>query len=158
MDNAANIALDIQVASEAPDVPTWTAFRRWTCETLKGLREQAELTIRIVDEAEITALNDVYRHTRKATNVLAFPADLPPGLELALLGDVVICAPVVAAEAKAQAKPPRAHWAHIVVHGILHLLDYDHESDAEAEVMMALETATLARLGYADPYTLGGGA
>jgi probable rRNA maturation factor len=152
MVNAANITLDIQVVSKAPDVPASNEFERWTRETLKGLREQAELTIRIVDEAEIVELNGTYRNTRKATNVLAFPADLPPALELALLGDVVVCAPVVAAEAKAQAKPPRAHWAHIVVHGILHLLNYDHESDAEATVMMALETAILARLGYADPY------
>ena len=110
------------------------------------------MTIRVVDEAEITALNREYRGKEGATNVLSFPYEAMSGVETALLGDVVICAPVVAMESVAQQKPLEAHWAHMVVHGVLHLLGYDHHKDSEARNMEDHETQLLARLGYASPY------
>jgi len=108
--------------------------------------------VRIVDEAEITALNRQYRGKDGATNVLSFPFEAMAGVETGQLGDVVICAPVVAAEAVTQGKSLQAHWAHIVMHGVLHLLGYDHHRDAEAQEMEALETRLLASLGFPDPY------
>ena len=111
-----------------------------------------ELSIRIVDIAEGRALNRDYRGKDYATNVLSFPAELPPGVSLPLIGDLAICAPVVAREAAEQGKDPRDHWAHMTVHGVLHLLGYDHIQDNEAEAMEALETRILAGLGIADPY------
>jgi probable rRNA maturation factor len=110
------------------------------------------VAIRIVDADEGQALNLQYRGRDYATNVLSFPADLPPGVNLPLIGDLVICAPVVAREAAEQGKKPTDHWAHMTVHGTLHLLGYDHMEDAEAEAMEALETRILAGLGIADPY------
>jgi probable rRNA maturation factor len=121
---------------------------------LRGARRRkpAELAIRIVDTAEGQALNRDYRGKDYATNVLSFPAELPPGVNLPLIGDLAICAPVVAREAAEQGKKPRDHWAHLTVHGTLHLLGYDHIDEAEAEAMEALETRILAGLGIADPY------
>ena len=115
-------------------------------------RKATELSIRIVDIAEGRALNRDYRGKDYATNVLSFPAELPPGVSLPLIGDLAICAPVVAREAAEQGKDPRDHWAHMTVHGVLHLLGYDHIQDSEAEAMEALETRILAGLGIADPY------
>jgi probable rRNA maturation factor len=135
-------------------VPSATSFREWVNAALAGAkrRRQAELSIRIVDAAEGRELNRDYRGKDYATNVLSFPAELPPGVQLPLIGDLAICAPVVAREAAEQGKPPRHHWAHMTVHGVLHLLGYDHIVDAEAEAMEALETRILAKLGIADPY------
>lgn len=135
-------------------VPSAASFRRWVEAALRGAkrRRTTELSIRIVDAAEGCALNRDYRGKDHATNVLSFEADLPPGLKLPLIGDIVICAPVVAREAAEQGKPPRDHWAHLTVHGVLHLLGYDHIVEAEAEAMEALETRVLAELGIADPY------
>jgi probable rRNA maturation factor len=120
--------------------------------------ENAEISLRLVDETEMRALNHRYRGRDGATNVLSFPADLPPGLpddaELSLLGDIVICAPVVRREASEQNKSEAAHWDHMLVHGVLHLLGYDHVDDDEAECMEALERDTLAELGHSDPYAL----
>ncbi len=116
-------------------------------------RPESELTIRLVDEAEGLELNSTYRHKDYATNVLSFPADVPDELlDIPLLGDLVICAPVVAREALEQRKPLQAHWAHLVIHGCLHLLGYDHIDDAEAEEMETLERELLAELGHPDPY------
>jgi probable rRNA maturation factor len=105
-----------------------------------------------VDVAEMSTLNRDYRNKTGPTNVLSFRSDLPPGLDLPLLGDIVICAPVVATEAAQQGKPRQAHWAHLTVHGTLHLLGYDHLEDLEAEEMEALETRILASLNYPCPY------
>jgi probable rRNA maturation factor len=115
-------------------------------------RQPAEVAIRIVGADEGQALNRDYRGKDYATNVLSFPAELPPGVDLPLIGDLAICAPVVAREATEQGKKPRDHWAHLTVHGTLHLLGYDHIEDAEAEAMEALETRILAGLGIGDPY------
>jgi probable rRNA maturation factor len=135
-------------------VPSAASFRQWVNAALAGAkrRRQAELSIRIVDAAEGRELNRDYRGKDYATNVLSFPAELPPGVQLPLIGDLAICAPVVAREAAEQGKPPRHHWAHMTVHGVLHLLGYDHIVDAEAEAMEALETRILTRLGIPDPY------
>jgi len=135
-------------------VPAPASFRRWTGAALHGARwrKQAQLSIRIVDLAEGAELNHTFRGRDYATNVLSFPAEPPPGVHWALLGDLAICAPVVQREAAEQGKHARDHWAHLTVHGVLHLLGYDHIVDREAEVMEALETRILARLGIADPY------
>ncbi|QWT22611.1 rRNA maturation RNase YbeY [Bacillus sp. NP157] len=137
-------------------IPASASFRRWVEAALKGARRRraTEVAIRIVDADEGQALNLQYRGRDYATNVLSFPADLPPGLNLPLIGDLVICAPVVASEAAEQGKKAIDHWAHMTVHGTLHLLGYDHIVDAEAEAMEALETRILAGLGIPDPYTV----
>ncbi|EIL99690.1 rRNA maturation RNase YbeY [Rhodanobacter sp. 115] len=135
-------------------IPAAASFRRWVDAALRGAkrRKATELSIRIVDTAEGRALNRDYRGKDYATNVLSFEAELPPGVKLPLIGDLAICAPVVAREAAEQGKRERDHWAHLTVHGVLHLLGYDHIEDADAEVMEALETRVLADLGIADPY------
>ena len=135
-------------------LPAAASFRRWAEAALRGARRRkpAELAIRIVGLDEGRALNRDYRGKDYATNVLSFPAELPPGIALPLIGDLAICAPVVLREAAEQAKRPRDHWAHLTVHGVLHLLGYDHIDDGEAEAMETLETRILAGLGIADPY------
>jgi probable rRNA maturation factor len=137
-------------------IPAPASFRRWVEAALKGARRRkaTEVAIRIVDAEEGQALNLQYRGRDYATNVLSFEADLPPGVNLPLIGDLVICAPVVAREAAEQGKKANDHWAHLTIHGTLHLLGYDHIVDAEAEAMEALETRVLAGLGIADPYTV----
>jgi probable rRNA maturation factor len=146
------IDLDLQVATDTGDIPDEAAIRGWVEAVLSGRREEAQLTVRITDAAEITELNRTYRGKDKPTNVLSFPFEAPPGVALPLLGDIVICAAVVADEALQQGKPLEAHWAHMVVHGVLHLLGYDHIEEAEAQVMEGLEIELLAGLGYANPY------
>jgi len=135
-------------------VPAAASFRRWVEAALRGAkrRKPVELAIRIVDADEGRALNRDYRGKDYATNVLSFPAELPPGVRLPLLGDLAICAPVVQREALEQGKRANDHWAHLTVHGVLHLLGYDHITDDEATTMEALETRVLAGLGIADPY------
>ncbi len=135
-------------------IPAAASFRRWVAAALQGAGRSspAELSIRIVDRAEGQALNRRYRHRNKATNVLSFAAELPDGIALPLLGDLVICAPVVAREAADQGKATRHHWAHMTVHGTLHLLGFDHVLTEDADIMEALEKRVLAGLGIADPY------
>lgn len=146
------IDLDLQIASAATGIPSEDDFRRWTEAALAGRRAEAELTIRVVDAEESAELNGTYRHKQGPTNVLSFPFAAPPGVELPLLGDIVICAPVVVREAAEQGKTEPAHWAHMTVHGCLHLLGYDHIVPDEAEIMETLEKDVLSALGYADPY------
>ncbi|GGA33555.1 rRNA maturation RNase YbeY [Dyella nitratireducens] len=135
-------------------VPSPASFRRWVEAALAGARRRraAALSIRIVGTREGRALNRTYRDKDYATNVLSFPMDLPPGVRLPLLGDIAICAPVVRREAAEQGKPVANHWAHLTVHGVLHLLGYDHIEEAEAVRMEALETRILKGLGVPDPY------
>jgi len=145
--------LDLQVACDAPALPQTGHFLAWASAALAGQRETAELTLRIVDEGEGAELNQRYRGRPGPTNVLSFPFEPPPGLPPSdLLGDLVICAPVVAREAREQGKPEEAHWAHLVVHGTLHLLGYDHTTDPDGEEMEAMETVILAGLGFPSPY------
>ncbi|MDN5369896.1 MAG: putative rRNA maturation factor [Shewanella sp.] len=146
------LTLDLQIASESAQLPTEAEFLRWATTALDGRLDEAEMTIRLVDEAESHQLNLDYRGKDKPTNVLSFPFEAPPGIELPLIGDLVICAPVVENEAQEQHKPLEAHWAHMVVHGCLHLLGYDHIDDAEAEEMEAIETELIESLGFSDPY------
>jgi probable rRNA maturation factor len=147
------LIVDIQSASREP-VPTGKDIRHWIKTTLSGRisQPQVEVSVRLVDNEEMTQLNAKYRGKKGPTNVLSFPADLPPELELPLLGDIVICAPVVAAEAAQQGKNTTAHWAHMTVHGTLHLLGYDHIEEDDAETMEALESAILRQLDYSCPY------
>lgn len=145
------LCLDIDnVSSRA--VPSDEQFESWVRAALHSRRSDAEISLRIVDIDEITELNQQYRGKDYATNVLSFPADLPPELKLPHLGDIVICAAVVEREADEQEKPHLAHWAHMIVHGTLHLLGYDHIDDDEALVMEALEVEILQSLNIADPY------
>ena len=152
------VRLDVAVGYAVPrkGVPAAVSFRRWAAAALEGRIREADLAIRIVGSREGRALNRHYRGRDYATNVLSFPADLPEGLpegvRMPLLGDLVICAPVVAREAKEQGKPLAAHYAHLTVHGVLHLLGWDHGDDVEAEAMEQLERSILAGLGVADPY------
>jgi probable rRNA maturation factor len=139
--------LAVQYASTLTSAPSRTKFRQWA---KAAIRVDAEVTIRIVDEAESRELNKTYRGKDYATNVLTFPLTEDPHL----MGDIVICAPVVAAEALAQNKALEAHYAHLTVHGILHLHGYDHEAEAQAELMESLETAIVTKLGYANPYLI----
>ena len=147
------VVLSVENASRESGVPAEADLRRWVDAALAGRRAEAELSIRIVDEVEGAALNATYRHKQGATNVLSFPAELPAGVPLPVLGDLVICAPVVVREAREQGKPAEAHWAHLVVHGCLHLLDFDHETEIQAADMESLERNILAGMGYPDPYT-----
>ena len=146
------VVLDVQRATSATSLPSDEELASWAAAAVGNRKACAEISLRIVDEAESQALNHQYRGKDKPTNVLSFPADIPPELGLPLLGDLVICAKVVAREAEQQHKALRAHWAHMVVHGTLHLLGYDHIEDDEAEIMESLETRILAQLGISDPY------
>ncbi|CAH0991633.1 Endoribonuclease YbeY [Sinobacterium norvegicum] len=143
--------LDLQIVIEQA-VPEQALFQRWVDAAIGDRREQAELTLRITDSAEVRELNNTYRGKDKTTNVLSFPADLPPELNIPLLGDIIISAEVVEHEAMEQGKTCEAHWAHMVIHGTLHLLGYDHIDDEEADAMESLETLLLTQLGYANPY------
>lgn len=148
------LELDFQLACDGcPGIPQVARFASWAEAALAGERDQAELSIRVVDAEEGRALNLQYRGKDYATNVLSFPADIPDYVQVPLLGDLVICAPVVAAEAAGQGKRSEAHWAHMVVHGVLHLLGYDHTDDSLAEVMENRERKILSGFGFADPYT-----
>ncbi len=147
------VELDLQLATEATELPSEAQLRQWCELALRQRTAPSELTIRIVDEAEGRELNLTWRGKDYATNVLSFPAEIPEGLlDIPLLGDLVICAQVVAREAGEQGKSLDAHWAHLTLHGCLHLLGYDHIDDDEAEEMEALERQLLAELGYPDPY------
>lgn len=147
-----DIVVHVQYAAERKGVPSVGELRRCAVEALRGRVERGEVLLRVVDEAESEALNHSYRGKRSPTNVLAFPFEPPPGVPSALLGDVIICAAVVRREAREQGKPARAHWTHMVVHGCLHLLGYDHQTDDEAQEMETLEIQILARLGIDNPY------
>jgi probable rRNA maturation factor len=144
------IQLELQNVSASDYVPLEDDFRRWALAALQ--RESAEIVIRIVDEGESAELNEQYRHKSGPTNVLSFPFEAPPGVQTDILGDLVICAPVVEREAREQGKTPEAHWAHMVLHGVLHLQGYDHIEEGEAQRMEAEEITLLRRLGFSNPY------
>lgn len=150
--------IDLQLAVDAPNLPSEADFINWCAIALAeaGFDRAAEITVRLVDAEESRELNHTYREKDKPTNVLSFPSDLPDFLleqmNVMPLGDLVICVPVMAAEAIEQGKTEQAHWAHLTLHGTLHLLGYDHIEDADAEEMEALEVAALSQLGIANPY------
>ena len=152
------VVLEVSVNYALPrlGLPAAVSFRRWVAAALEARIREADLAVRIVDAKEGRALNRHYRGKDYATNVLSFPAELPEGLpkgvKLPLLGDLVLCAPVIAREAREQGKPLRAHYAHLTVHGALHLLGWDHEDAREAEAMEQLERQILAGIGLPDPY------
>ena len=148
------IQLDVAVSYAVPrkGLPSAVSFRQWVAAACKGRILRADLALRVVDEREGQSLNRHYRGKQHPTNVLSFPAELPEGVKLPLLGDIVLCAPVIAREAREQHKPLAAHYAHLTVHGVLHLLGFEHENDRDAEVMEATEREILAGLGIADPY------
>ena len=152
------VRLDVGVSYALPrtGLPSSVSFRKWVAAALKGRIREADLAVRVVDEKEGCSLNHHYRGKDYATNVLSFPAEMPQGLpkgvKMPLLGDLVICAPEVAREAAEQGKSLSAHYAHLTVHGTLHLLGWDHEDDKEADAMEQLEREILAELGIDDPY------
>lgn len=148
--------IDLQYATEEVIPVSDESLIKWAELTLTEHRASAELTLRIVDAEEITQLNHSYREQNKATNVLAFPIVVPDNIELEfpLLGDVIICPEVLAKESVEQGRPLEEHWAHIVIHGVLHLLGYDHIKDNDAEEMQAQEIKLLAKLGFSNPYKI----
>ncbi|MCB1554146.1 MAG: rRNA maturation RNase YbeY [Xanthomonadales bacterium] len=149
------VELDLVVSYGIPraGLPAAQSFRTWTEAALRGRVRRADVALRLVGEYEGRSLNRHYRGKDAPTNVLSFPADLPEGVKLPLLGDIVICAPVVQREARLQGKDVRAHFAHLTVHGVLHLLGFDHDDPREADLMENLEREILAGLGFDDPYT-----
>ena len=148
--------LEVQRFSTSDNLPDDGQFQLWVKAALAGKSEDFTLAIRVVDEQEARRYNCEYRDKDYATNVLSFPQELPEGLpeeiRQAQLGDLLICAPVVAREAKQQCRSQVDHWAHLTIHGVLHLLGYDHEQQADAILMETLETEILANLGISDPY------
>jgi probable rRNA maturation factor len=146
--------IDVEVNSSSTKIPSVENIELWISAALQSDElNQAEVSVYIVDEAESQELNAQYRGKDKPTNVLSFPADIPDEVGVPLLGDLVICAPVVEREAQEQGKTLEAHWAHMLVHGTLHLLGYDHVEDDEADVMEALETRLITQLHFPAPYT-----
>lgn len=144
--------LDIQIATDITPLPSTDDLYTWFVATLPSGKDDSEMTIRIVDVNESQTLNNTYRGKDKPTNVLSFPADLPSEVNIPLLGDLVICAQIVSDEANSQNKTTNAHWAHMVIHGTLHLLGYDHETDDDAHIMESLEISLLNSLGFSNPY------
>lgn len=145
--------LDLQIATSIEQLPSSDDLHTWFTAALPSNKHSSEMTIRIVDIDESQTLNATYRGKDKPTNVLSFPADLPDEVNIPLLGDLVICAQIVNDEANAQNKAINAHWAHMVIHGTLHLLGYDHEDDDDAYTMENLEISLLDSLGFPNPYT-----
>jgi probable rRNA maturation factor len=149
-----NVTIDLQNHSGKRQVPLKRQFKHWAMAALNEVaaeRAVNRLSIRLVDESESAELNGQYRHKQGPTNILSFPVPAELGM-LPELGDLAICAQVVEREAQEQGKNTDAHWAHLTVHGVLHLRGYDHEVEEEARVMEALETRILHQLGYPDPY------
>jgi len=144
--------VEIQRATQQAGLPADGELTAWARAALPAEQAGAELVIRLVDEAESRRLNHQYRGKNSPTNVLSFPFEAPPEVPSPLIGDLVICAPVVAREAREQGKRERAHWAHMVVHGVLHLLGYDHQTADEAARMEGRERRILQDLGLPDPY------
>ena len=144
--------IDVQVASRAEHIPTEERFQSWVNTALQGTDKSNEICIRIVDEEEAAELNSKWRDKDGPTNVLSFPVDTPPEIEPRLLGDVIVCAQVVAREADEQDKPAEHHWAHLVIHGTLHLLGYDHINEEDAVIMESREAELLELLKIENPY------
>lgn len=145
-------SIDVQNVSDFPHCPDIHRIQHWIDSTLADYPQDTEIVVRIVDEIESAQLNSTYRHKTGPTNILSFPVELPEGIDLDLLGDLVVCAPVLAREALEQGKTLEDHWAHILVHGVLHLLGYDHIDDDDAAVMEDKEIEILRTLNIRNPY------
>ena len=153
-----DVYVDLQIATPSEDsIPSLDLLTDWVKSAINAsdsaTREEVELTIRVVEASESNAINLQFRSKDKPTNVLSFPFQNPPGLTLPLLGELIICQAIIEEEAKEQRKTLQAHWAHMVIHGTLHLLGYDHIENDEALEMEALETNILVTLGFPPPYT-----
>ncbi len=148
------IEVDVQYATDVPDLPDKSQIILWVETALEDLQENAVLTIRIVDEDEATQLNEQWRKSQGPTNVLSFAYEGESEIAPDLLGDIVVCAPVVAREAKEQNKNTNAHWAHMVIHGVLHLKGFDHIKPEDADCMESLEIKILEKLNYNNPYLI----
>jgi len=148
-----NLIVDIQMASASEEAPDPQSIERWIGAAIGNQRESTELSVRIVDAEEGQALNEQFRGSTGATNVLSFPFENESPEPLPLIGDIVICAPVVAKEAREQNKALNAHWAHMMIHGVLHLLGYDHQNENDANLMESLETEIMQGLGFPPPYS-----
>ncbi len=144
--------IEIQTIFNSKGQPDQEHIQQWVDAALEGFNQDTEIVVRIVDEQESAELNEQYRHKSGPTNILSFPVEIPEGIELNLLGDLVVCAPVLEKEALEQHKTLTDHWAHIIVHGVLHLLGYDHLDDEEAELMENKEIAILKQLTIKNPY------
>src|SRR5579862_4310248 len=146
----------IQHAADKTLAPSSALLRKWAKSTLRDQIEAAEITIRLVSIEEMTQLNESYRHKKGPTNVLSFPFSMPNNIEIdpPILGDIVICSEVIHREAHEQGKTTDAHWAHMIVHGIFHLLGYDHVIDSEAEIMESLEIKCMQAMGFPNPYKM----
>ncbi|MGZ8152153.1 MAG: rRNA maturation RNase YbeY [Methylovulum sp.] len=147
--------IEIQAVFHSEGQPDEEQIQQWIDAALDGFDQDTEIVVRIVDEQESAQLNEQYRHKHGPTNILSFPFEMPEGvqdIELNLLGDLVICAPILEKEAAQQHKHLNDHWAHIIVHGVLHLLGYDHIDDIEAELMESTEIAILNKLNIKNPY------
>ena len=145
-------SLEIQTIFASDGQPDEQQIQLWVDTALADIQQDTEIVVRIVDERESAELNETYRHKKGATNILSFPVEIPAGIDLNLLGDLVICAPVLEQEARQQGKILTHHWAHIIIHGVLHLLGYDHIDDEQAEEMENKEIALLQKLNIHNPY------
>ncbi|MCX7069221.1 MAG: rRNA maturation RNase YbeY [Methylococcales bacterium] len=144
--------VEIQIIFTSPKQPSEAQIQLWIDTALTDIQRDTEIVVRIVDEQESAELNETYRHKQGATNILSFPVEIPEGIDLNLLGDLVICAPVLEKEAQQQGKILDHHWAHIIIHGVLHLLGYDHLDDEQAEEMESKEITLLQKLNIPNPY------
>lgn len=144
--------IEVQYIDRSVYAPTIEQLQVWVDAVLSEFRKESEIVIRIVGDEESAKLNEQYRHKSGPTNILSFPFEVPNGIALNLLGDLVVCAPVVEKEAEQQHKSIDTHWAHIVIHGVLHLLGFDHTNDHEAEIMEAKEIGILKKLKINNPY------
>ncbi|MEE9338773.1 MAG: rRNA maturation RNase YbeY [Methylococcaceae bacterium] len=144
--------VEIQSVSQSGQLPSQEQFQYWIDAVLSNSTQDSEIVIRIIDESEMIQFNEQYRGKKGATNILSFPFDVPDGIASNLLGDLLVCAPIVEKEAQAQQKKIEHHWAHLIVHGLLHLLGYDHIENEEAEKMEALEIKILKKIKIKNPY------
>lgn len=144
--------ITLQNCTRTRKIPSRYYFQRWVNLALATQKQKREVHIRLVDRAESAYLNETYRHKTGPTNILSFPFDAPENIHFPLLGDLIICAPVMTQEATEQKKLLTAHWAHITIHGVLHLLGYDHIKNKDAQIMESLEIELLQQLGYENPY------
>lgn len=144
--------VEIQLASKSKFIPDQQQFQNWVDAVLTDESQHSEIVIRVIDEDEMIEFNQQYRHKSGPTNILSFPFEAPDSVESDLLGDLLVCAPVIETESKQQNKPLENHWAHIIVHGVLHLIGYDHINDMDAEEMEALEVMILKTITINNPY------